>query len=57
MRKKKPILFLNLLGYQPSTAELRKDTRIKVAANAPTEKLERLARAVLRPVRIRYQKP
>ena len=57
MSKKKPILRLKHPSYQPSAAELRKDTRIKVAANTPMEKMERLAKAVLRPVNIRYQKP
>ena len=57
MNKKKPILRLKHPNYQPSAAELHKDTRIKVTANTPMERMERLAKAVLRLVDIRYQKP
>ena len=57
MSKKKPTIRLKHPSYQPSTAELRKDVRIKVAANTPMEKMERLAKAILRAVNIRYEKP
>ena len=57
MSKKKPTLRLKHPSYQPSAAELRKDTRIRIVANTPMEKMERLAKAVVRAVKIRYQKP
>ena len=57
MSKDKPTVRLKHPIYQPSTAELRKDTRIKVAANTPMEKMERLAKAALRSVNLRYEKP
>ena len=57
MDKKTPTIRLKHPSYQPSTAELSKDVRIKVAATTPMEKMERLAKAVLKSVNIRYQKP
>ena len=57
MSKDTPTVRLKHPIYQPSTAELRKDTRSEVAGNTHMERRERMAEAALRSVNIRYEKP
>ncbi|MDE0245182.1 MAG: hypothetical protein OXM59_07560 [Gammaproteobacteria bacterium] len=43
--------------YQPSKAELEEDIRLDVPGDTPEEKAVNLARAVMQPAEILYDKP